>query len=502
MSTKKVIWNEKASATEFNTLYPRTVADQVVLNNTINNNLGIDVDSKLDTALEHISDTDKRIRAQGTSTGTSGALELSVPVFTLLDGIMARVKIHVDTAEGATLNVNGTGAKPIIRIDGEPIDLVLKQGTWCIFIYSSTLDSWVFEGWSTKTVVKSAIFTESGSWTVPANVTSATVLVMGGGGGAGGDVAYESSGGFSHDADGGGGGAGRIKKQVLNVTPGQSITVTIGAGGTAGDSIDSTGTLVGGDGGNGGTTSFGTLLSATGGEGGKGATASTYYNAAAGNGGAGSAGGGGGFGYNKGGNGGNGDYCGGGGAGSGFSDSACTAGNGGTYGGGGGAIGGTIGTGGTYGGKGGSAYQQVNAVAGTDTTAMSLDFIGEGKAGTNGSTRNAPGTGYRYGGGAGGGGYGGNGGNGGTGSYYSGEAPYYGGNGGGGGYGGDGYSPNGTQNPGGGGGGYGGDATGSGGGGYGASNYGKGGDSNVTVDLSRRAGKSGICIITWTAQEA
>ena len=177
MSTKKVVWNEKISATEFNTIYPRTVAEQVVLNNTINNNLGIDVDSRLDTALEHISDTDKRIRAQGTSTGTSGALELSVPVFTLIDGIMARVKIHTDTAEGATLNVNATGAKPIIRIDGEPIDLVLKQGTWCIFIYSSTLDSWIFEGWSTKTVVKTAIFTESGSWTVPANVTSVDVFL-------------------------------------------------------------------------------------------------------------------------------------------------------------------------------------------------------------------------------------------------------------------------------------------------------------------------------------
>ena len=163
MSTKKVVWKEKISATEFNTIYPRTVAEQVVLNNTINNNVGINIDSRLDTALEHISDTDKRIRAQGISSGTSGALELSVPVFTLIDGIMARVKIHTDTAEGATLNINNTGAKPIVRIDGEPIDLVLKQGTWCIFIYSSTLDSWVFEGWSTKTVVKTAIFTESGS---------------------------------------------------------------------------------------------------------------------------------------------------------------------------------------------------------------------------------------------------------------------------------------------------------------------------------------------------
>lgn len=498
MSTKKVVWNEKVSATEFNILYPRTVAEQVVLNNTINNNLGIDVDSRLEAALEHISDTDKRIRAQGVSTGTSGALELSVPVFTLIDGIMARVKIHTDTAEGATLNVNATGAKPIVRIDGEPIDLVLKQGTWCIFIYSSTLDSWVFEGWSTKTVVKSAIFTESGSWTVPANVTSATVLVMGGGGGSGGKVSYESSGSWSHDAKGGGGGAGRIKKQAVTLTPGQSITVTIGTGGIGGDNDSGTGTLAGGDGRNGGTTSFGTLLSATGGEGGKGATASSYYDPAGGNGGAGSAGGGGGFGHYSGGNGGNGDYCGGGGAGSGFGSGNANGGNGGIYGGGGGTISGTVGAGGQYGGSGGSAPSTMPG-NGTDTTAMNLDFTGEGKAGTNGVADGA----YNYGGGAGGGGYGGNGGNGGEGTHISGENPYYGINGGGGGYGGDGYgastaSTGLTQQSGGGGGGYGGDATGSGGGGYGANNYGSGGNGQY----GGNSGGNGICIITWTAQEA
>ena len=51
------------------------------------------------------------------------------------------------------------------------------------------------------------------------------------------------------------------------------------------------------------------------------------------------------------------------------------------------------------------------------------------------------------------------------------------------------------------GGGYGGVYTGTGGGGYGVDNYGRGGNSNYdnTTDV---AGKSGICIITWTAQEA
>lgn len=482
---KKVVWNEKISATEYNTLYPRTVAEQIVLNNTINNNLGIDIDSKLDVALEHISDTDKRIRAQGVSTGTAKALELSVPVFTLLDGIMARVKIHTDTAEGATLNVNATGAKPIIRIDGEPIDLVLKQGTWCIFIYSSTLDSWVFEGWSTKTVVKSAIFTESGSWTVPANVTSVDVFLMGGGGGAGGNLQSQ----YSY---GGGGGAGRLKKQTITVTPGQSIAVTIGSGGGGG--VHSTGLSAAGNGGNGGTTSFGALLSVAGGDGGKGATQSK-----GGDGGAGSAGGGGGScAQSTGGSGGNGEYCGGGGAGS----AGAKGGNGGTYGGGGGAMTGSKAAGGQYGGAGGVTAGNLPAVAGTNTVSMAIEFTGEGKAGANGITKYDDTGSLYYGGGGGGGGYGGNGGDGGYGEKSLDQsADTYGASGGGGGYGGDGYGySNSPGMEGGGGGGYGGDATGSGGGGYGASNYGRGGNTALSNDPDRN-GKSGIAILTWTAQE-
>lgn len=480
MSTKKVVWNEKISATEFNTIYPRTVADQVILNNTINNNLGIDIDSRLDTALEHISDTDKRIRAQGTSTGTSGALELSVPVFTLIDGIMARVKIHTDTAEGATLNVNNTGAKPIVRIDGEPIDLVLKQGTWCIFIYSSTLDSWIFEGWSTKTVVKSAIFTESGSWTVPANVTSVDVFLFGGGGGAG----YTSHTGDNDNNGtgyGGGGGSGHMAKSTLAVTPGQSIAITIGAGGARGSS--------GGTGGTGGTTSFGTLLSAQGGSGG-GSGTSTSSSARGGDGGNGGAGGAGGSAsytepnpsYPPGashyiyvqpyGKGGNGAQFGGGAGGYRTLSGSGDGGNGGTYGGGGGTYDGTAGTGGQYGGNGGA--KGTKGADGTNTiNIVGLEFVGQGLGGASTDTD----------GGGGGGGYGGNGGRG---------AGYHGG--GGGGYGADGGK-------GGGGGGYGGVPTGTGGGGYGANNYGRGGNSNYnnTTDV---AGKSGICIITWTAQEA
>ena len=71
-------------------------------------------------------------------------------------------------------------------------------------------------------------FTSGGTWTVPAGVGSVTVLAVGGGGGGGG-VALSYAGG-------GGGGGGAVVQQRLTVSPGETVTVTVGAGGTAGTS--------------------------------------------------------------------------------------------------------------------------------------------------------------------------------------------------------------------------------------------------------------------------
>jgi hypothetical protein len=86
------------------------------------------------------------------------------------------------------------------------------------------------------------LFTASGTFTVPAGVTSLKVSVLGAGGGGGTTTADRRW------STGGGAGGGAIK--FVAVTPGQQIAVTIGAGAynTAG-----------------GTTSFGAFVSATGG---------------------------------------------------------------------------------------------------------------------------------------------------------------------------------------------------------------------------------------------
>ncbi len=93
-------------------------------------------------------------------------------------------------------------------------------------------------------------FTSSGYFTVPAGVTSVNVLVVAGGGAGGGP-----------NFGGGGGGGGVIYQTGYSTTPGASITVTIGPGGTGTSTFTSNGA-------DGTDSSFGTLTATHGGGGG------------------------------------------------------------------------------------------------------------------------------------------------------------------------------------------------------------------------------------------
>lgn len=84
------------------------------------------------------------------------------------------------------------------------------------------------------------IYTVSTTWTAPAGVTSVDVEVWGGGG---------AGGGQNSTSDGGGGGGGGAYSKVIGVavTPGNTYTVTVGAGGAG---------VSGGTGGSGGDSYF------------------------------------------------------------------------------------------------------------------------------------------------------------------------------------------------------------------------------------------------------
>jgi hypothetical protein len=101
------------------------------------------------------------------------------------------------------------------------------------------------------------VFTANGTFTVPAGVTQVYVSMCGGGGG-GGYPGYQVPGGAC-----GGGGGESVLKYSVTVTPGESIPVTIGAGGYGSDVSD---------GSSGGSSSFGSYITCVGGAGGKGIT--------------------------------------------------------------------------------------------------------------------------------------------------------------------------------------------------------------------------------------
>lgn len=178
---------------------------------------------------------------------------------------------------------------------------------------------------------------ESTTWVAPANILYNEVLaVVVGGGGGGSACGYEAR---NYGASGGG--SGGITIQKIKVTPGQSYTAIIGAGGSGGTVSSSSGYGYGGDG---GASSFADLIAS----GGQGANANGGGDAAPN--------GGGGGGTNaavtlteRGGNGGT---YGGGGGGYGLNSGGGIGGNGGTYGGGGGGYS-QGGVGGAYGGIGG-----------------------------------------------------------------------------------------------------------------------------------------------------
>ena len=89
---------------------------------------------------------DEFLAASGETSGTASALTLAQPRFLLKDGATVRIKLHTNMAEGATLNVEGTGAKAIKLHTLEEVESgFCKAGVWVQLIYSSANDCYILQ---------------------------------------------------------------------------------------------------------------------------------------------------------------------------------------------------------------------------------------------------------------------------------------------------------------------------------------------------------------------
>lgn len=213
--------------------------------------------------------------------GTSSAItaSLSPAPTSLPNGLPLNLDFAALFASaGATLNVNGLGAEPILTMRGQPIaENDIPVGALVRVIKCDA--GWMMTGPSyseiVRTGVQSYLTAGTSTWTVPDGVYWVYGIVVGGGGGGG-------AGAGSATWSAGGGGSGGRSEGWVPVTPGQTITVTVGAGGAGAPAGSASGVLAS----SGGTSSFGSYMSATGGAGGTGGTTTS----AGGNGGVGSGG--------------------------------------------------------------------------------------------------------------------------------------------------------------------------------------------------------------------
>ena len=235
---KQQIIMHKKTASGYDEIYPDTSIDNILTNQTIADNVGVsDIDGQ--TVLESVSATDKMISGYGTTSGTASAYVVNLvgkETTTPVDGMMIKVKFHVDSNEEPTINVNGSGAKNIFTENGLKVLGTIKTGAWVLLMKSDSLDGWVLQGWCKRRKMYTEIITQTTTWTPPEGTDEITVRLFGGGGGG----AHGNS-----SCGGGGGGGGYMTVQNFKNISLKPYLVTIGAGGG-----------YGGNGGNGGDTYF------------------------------------------------------------------------------------------------------------------------------------------------------------------------------------------------------------------------------------------------------
>lgn len=186
-----------------------------------------------------------------------------VPAISALkDGLALRFTAANANTGASTFAPNGLQPKPLLSLASSalrPSEIV--GGSLCSVVYSAALDSWLLVYASSGNACSGRLlgvktFTSSGVYAPTPGMRNVLVKVLGGGGGSAGIAATNGS----QVSLAGGGASGSYAEAWLSAAAiGASQVITVGAKGAAG--------AIAGSAGPGGTSSFGSLVSAPGGGG-------------------------------------------------------------------------------------------------------------------------------------------------------------------------------------------------------------------------------------------
>ena len=210
----------------------------------------------------------------GTGNAVTASLDPPLDAGGLVNGMKFTITWAAANTGAVTLAINGGTAVPVVDADNVALAasaLAAGRRSLIEFVGSAFRILSSAGGGAAGAGPTYQVFTTSGTWTKPTGYDPDTVVQIEcwGAGGAGGRGGVTTSGG-------GGGGGSYVRRYMRIADIPSSVSVTVGAGGAAPGGT--------GNGGVGGTTSFGSLVSAFGGGGGYG---SAGANTLAGGGGAG-----------------------------------------------------------------------------------------------------------------------------------------------------------------------------------------------------------------------
>lgn len=209
----------------------------------------------------------------GTNADTTYSLSGGISIIDGASATLTANRIYTLSTTGATapevVTVTGHATYDITVKVGATTLLVIGAGStggnqsrWAEFLFNGT--TWILFKSSFAPPQQRTAFTASGNYTVPPDVFKLLVLGCGAGGGGGAAGAPNTANSLTVNGQGGGGGGGALAGFAwVDVTPGQVIAVTCGAGGAAG-----TPGVSSGNGGDGGDTIFGTFATFRGAQGG------------------------------------------------------------------------------------------------------------------------------------------------------------------------------------------------------------------------------------------